>query len=212
MAKSVTKKKTPKNAEKSAAAFSSRENGLAPSDKNPSKFSPTSDAVLDTQSLNNEDGLLKLFTDCVKDMYWAEKQLVKVLPKMARSAASEELSGAILDHLEQTITHVERIEQVFGLLDKKPQAQKCDAMEGLTKEGEAIIENTGQGTPARDTGIIMASSKVEHYEIAAYTGMIRLAGKLGLEEISGILSETLAEEEESDSILSSIAEGMEVSG
>jgi ferritin-like metal-binding protein YciE len=209
MAKSsVSKKKQADKSAKTPAAFASTGKTGNPSSENPSKFSPTSEAQIDVQLLGNADGLLKLFTDSVKDIYWAENQLVKALPKMAKSASSRDLADAILNHLEQTKTHVERLEQVFNLLDKKPQAKKCDAMEGLTKEGEGVIEDTDQGTPARDLGIIMASQKVEHYEIAAYTGMIKLAGKLGLSEIAGILSETLAEEQDSDTILSKIADGI----
>ncbi len=173
---------------------------------NPSKYQPTKDADMNLQSLNGEDGLMKLFTDSVKDLYWAENHLVKALPKMVKSASSKELAGAILTHLEQTKTHVERLEQVFELLGKKPQAKKCDAMEGLTKVGEGVIEDTDTGTPARNLGIIMASQKVEHYEISAYTGLIKLAGKLGLDDVAGILSETLAEEQESDQILAGIAD------
>ena len=207
MAKSSTSKtKSAKSSAKTPAAFASTDETLTPSKKNPSKFSPTSEAKMDIQSLGTTDGLLKLFTDSVKGMYWAEKQLVKALPKMAKSAATGELSDAILNHLKQTKTQVERLEQVFELLDKKPQARKCDAMEGLTKEGEAVVEDTDQGTPARDIGIIMASQKVEHYEIAAYTGLIKLAGKLGLKQIADILSETLTEEEESDTLLGEIAD------
>lgn len=207
---SIKKSKT-KGGAKTAAAFASTKETLKPSKANPSKFSPTSEAI-DVQTLGATDGLLKLFTDSVKDIYWAEKQLVKALPKMAKSAASAELSDAILNHLEQTKLHVERVEQAFRLMNKKPQAKKCDAMEGLTKEGEAVIEDTDKGTPARDTGIIMASQKVEHYEIASYTGLIKLAGKLGLTEIGDIFSETLAEEEESDVLLGEIANKMMANG
>lgn len=203
---SVSKKKIAKDTGKTPAAFASTEEELNPSVENPSKFSPTSEANMDVQLLDPADGLLKLFTESVKDIYWAEKQLVKALPKMAKSAASAVLSDAINTHLDQTKMHVERLEQVFTLLDKKPRARKCDAMEGLTKEGEAVVEDTDKGTPARDLGIIMASQKVEHYEIAAYTGLVKLAGKLGLSEIADVLSETLAEEEETDAILSGIAD------
>ncbi len=161
---------------------------------------------MDLQLLDAADGLFKLFTDAVKDIYWAEKQLIKSLPKMAKAAASSSVADAIADHLVQTKTHVERLEQVFELLDKKPQAKKCDAMEGLAKEGEGIIESTDQGTPARDIGIIMASQKVEHYEMATYTGLIKLAGKLNLPEVANILSATLTEEQEADLILAEIAD------
>ncbi len=198
--------KSAKKVTKSSAAFASTKADLIPSGKNSSKFTPSSEAKMDLQLLDAADGLFKLFTDAVKDIYWAEKQLVKSLPKMAKAAASSALADAITDHLVQTETHVERLEQVFELLDKKPQAKKCDAMEGLAKEGEGIIESTDQGTPARDLGIIMASQKVEHYEIATYTGLIKLAGKLNLPEVANILSATLTEEQEADLILAEIAD------
>ncbi len=185
---SVNKKKGTSTKPKEPAAYASTQETVKPSKTNPSKFKPTNEAKMDTRSLGATDGVLKLFTESIKDIYWAENQLVKALPKMARSASSAELSGAILDHLGQTKMHVTRIEQVFDLLNRKPQARKCDAMEGLTKEGESVIEDTDQGTPSRDLGIIMASQKVEHYEIAAYSGLIKLAGKLGLPEIADILS------------------------
>ena len=124
---------------------------------------------------------------------------------MANAASLESLQTAILNHLEQTKNHAKRLEQVFELLGKKPQAKKCDAMEGLSKEGEAVIENTDSGTPARNLGIIMASQKVEHYEMASYTGLVKLAGNLGMAEIADLLSQTLIEEEESDNLLSTIA-------
>jgi ferritin-like metal-binding protein YciE len=131
--------------------------------------------------------------------------LVKALPKLARSVSSKSLTQAIVNHLEQTKKQVQRLEQVFQSLGKKPQAKKCDAMEGLVMEGEGVIEDTDAGTPARDLGIIMASQKVEHYEIAAYTGLIKLAGKLGLTVIAETLAETLVEEQESDQLLAGIA-------
>jgi ferritin-like metal-binding protein YciE len=124
---------------------------------------------------------------------------------MAKATSLEKLQRAILDHLYQTKDHAKRLEQVFELLGKEPQARKCDAMEGLTKEGEAVIENTDTYTPARNLGIIMASQKVEHYEIASYKGLIKLADNLGYSEISGILEETLMEEEDSDALLADIA-------
>jgi len=157
------------------------------------------------QSPDSADGLLKLFTDTVKDLYWAENHLVKALPKLARSVSSKSLTQAIVNHLEQTKKQVQRLEQVFQSLGKKPLAKKCDAMEGLVMEGEGVIEDTDAGTPARDLGIIMASQKVEHYEIAAYTGLIKLAGKLGLTVIAETLAETLVEEQESDQLLAGIA-------
>ena len=153
------------------------------------------------------DNMLKeFFTDELKDIYWAEKHLVKTLPKMAKAATSEEVSNAITDHLEVTKTHVSRLEQVFELLGEKAQAKKCDAMEGITKEGESILEDTEEGTSTRDVGIILAAQKVEHYEIATYGGLAQLATTLGLSEVADLLNETLAEEKEADQSLTGIAE------
>ena len=190
----------------SNTAFSKKSNGQPkPAKDNPSKLKPTKDADMEVMELDPSDGLIKLFTDCLKDIYWAENHLIKALPKMAKATSLKKLEQAILDHLYQTKDHAKRLEQVFELLGKEPQARKCDAMEGLTKEGEAVIENTDTATPARNLGIIMASQKVEHYEIASYKGLIKLADNLGYTEISGILEETLMEEEDSEALLADIA-------
>lgn len=150
--------------------------------------------------------LLDFFKDELKDIYWAEKHLVKTLPKMAKAATSEELKAAFTDHLEVTNTHVSRLEEVFGLLGEKAQAKKCEAMEGITKEGEGIIEETEAGTSTRDVGLILAAQKAEHYEISTYGGLAQLATTLGLEEVAGILQSTLEEEKEADMSLTAIAE------
>lgn len=151
--------------------------------------------------------LLEFFTDELKDIYWAEQHLTKAIPKMEKAATSEELKEAFATHLEQTQGHVERLEQVFGLLDHKPQAKKCDAMDGIIKEGESIIEDTDKGTATRDVGLILAAQKVEHYEISTYGGLTQLAKTLGRDDIAKILGETLAEEKETDELLTEIAEG-----
>jgi ferritin-like metal-binding protein YciE len=150
--------------------------------------------------------LEKYFTDTLKDIYWAEKHLTKALPKMQKAATTDELKSAIEDHIAQTEEHVTRLEQVFELLGKKPQAKKCDAMEGLVTEGESIVEETEEGSMTRDVGIIMAAQKVEHYEIATYGGLIQLAKVLGLEEAADIFAQTLEEEKETDQGLTEIAE------
>lgn len=153
------------------------------------------------------DSMLKeFFTDEIKDIYWAEKHLVKTLPKMAKAATSGELKGAINDHLEVTKTHVSRLEEVFNLLGEKAQAKKCEAMEGITKEGESILEDTETGTSTRDVGIILAAQKVEHYEISTYGGLAQLATTLGLSEVASLLTQTLVEEKEADQSLTGIAE------
>lgn len=153
-----------------------------------------------------EPALMELFIDEIKDIYWAEKKLVKTLPKMQKAATSQELKTAIGNHLEETKGHVSRLEQVFEILGKKAQAKKCDAMEGLTTEGESIIEDTDTGTSTRDVGIIMASQKVEHYEIATYGSLKQLATILGYEDVAEIFATTLEEEKQADTTLTSIAE------
>jgi ferritin-like metal-binding protein YciE len=148
----------------------------------------------------------KFFTDSLKDIYWAEKHLTKALPKMQKAATTEELKNAIGEHLTQTEEHVSRLEQVFELLGKKAQAKKCDAMEGLLKEGDSIVEETENGSMTRDVGIIMAAQKVEHYEIATYGSLVTLAKTMGLDEAADILHQTLVEEKETDQGLTDIAE------
>lgn len=150
--------------------------------------------------------LEKFFHDQLKDIYWAEKHLTKALPKMKKAATTEELKDAIEEHLGQTEEHVSRLEEVFELMGKKPQAKKCDAMDGLTKEGESVIEETEKGSMTRDAGIIMASQKVEHYEIATYGTLVQLAKVMGNEQIAGILETTLDEEKQTDENLTELAE------
>lgn len=156
---------------------------------------------------NGHSQLEKLFTDSLKDIYWAEKQLTKVLPKMKKKATSAELKEAIEEHLAQTEGHVSRLEQVFNLCGKKPQAKKCDAMEGLIKEGDSVVEETQDGSETRDAGIIMAAQKVEHYEIATYGTLVVFAKTLGMTEAADILVETLKEEKDTDERLTGLAEG-----
>jgi ferritin-like metal-binding protein YciE len=150
--------------------------------------------------------LQKFFHDEIKDIYWAEKKLVQTLPKLAKAATSEELRGAFTEHLEVTKEHVNRLDKVFHLLGHKPQAKKCDAMEGITKEGESIIEDTEDGTHTRDVALILAGQKAEHYEIATYGGLAHVAHALGYDEIADILEQTLAEEKETDQTLTQLAE------
>lgn len=186
---------------KTATAPKAKTNGSAKSNGSSKKQSSASAGKAEGDSM-----LTEFFTDEIKDIYWAEKHLVKSLPKMAKAATSEELSNAINEHLEVTKTHVSRLEQVFELLGEKAQAKKCDAMEGIVKEGEGVIEDTEDGTATRDVGIILAAQKVEHYEIATYGGLAQLATTLGLSEVADLLNQTLAEEKEADQSLTGIAE------
>ena len=154
----------------------------------------------------NNTQLETFFIDSLKDIYWAEKHLMKALPKMEKAATTDELKEAINEHLAQTEEHVSRLEQVFEMLDRKPQAKRCEAMEGLIKEGESIVEETEDGSMTRDAAIIIASQKIEHYEIATYGGLVQLARTMGQEDIAGILEETLEEEKQPDLNLTEIAE------
>ncbi len=150
--------------------------------------------------------LENFFVDSLKDIYWAEKHLIKELPRMQKAATTQELKSAIDEHTAQTEEHVARLEHVFELMGKKAQAKKCDAMEGLIKEGQSVVEETEDGSMTRDVGIIMSAQKVEHYEIAAYGGLVSLATTMGQTEVAEILGITLGEEKEADSLLSGIAE------
>lgn len=150
------------------------------------------------------EGLRELFVDSLKDIYWAEKALVKALPKMAKNATSQNLIDAINDHLAVTQGQVTRLEQVFASVGEKATAKKCDAMEGLIKEGEGIMEETEVGA-VRDAGIIAASQKIEHYEIATYGTLAAFAKTLGEDEAVSLLVETLNEEKEADITLTEAA-------
>jgi len=168
--------------------------------------STTSKSQNNTAKTSDNSLLKEFFIDEIKDIYWAEKHITKTLPKMKKAAGSAELIACFDEHLAQTKTHVERLEQVFELLGKKPQAKKCEAIEGITEEGESIIEETEAGTSTRDVGLILAAQKVEHYEIATYGGLAQLAKTLGLEEIAEILHQTLEEEKQTDQKLTGVAE------
>lgn len=154
-----------------------------------------------------EDSMLEeFFVDELKDIYWAEKHLVKTLPKMEKAATTQELKNAFADHLETTKGHVERLEKVFEILGEKAVAKKCEAMEGITKEGEDIISETDKGTATRDVGLIFAGQKVEHYEIATYGGLAQLAKTLSRNDVAKLLEQTLSEEKDADELLTTIAE------
>jgi ferritin-like metal-binding protein YciE len=153
-----------------------------------------------------DSALNELFIDELKDIYWAEKHLVKALPKIAKAATSDELRTAIENHLSETENHVTRLENVFESINEKAAAKKCEAMAGLIKEGEEIIEDTEKGTFTRDAGIISAAQKVEHYEIASYGTLKTLAGILGYNEAAELLEATLQEEKNADELLTKVAE------
>jgi ferritin-like metal-binding protein YciE len=139
--------------------------------------------------------LRDVLVDELRDLYSAENQLVKALPKMAKGSTNEDLKELFTSHLEQTKGHVERLKQVFGRLDEKPTGEHCKAMEGLVDEGKQQLDKDDQGA-LKDVAIMGAALRVEHYEIAGYTAAIAIARQLGQEEIVSLLTETLVEEQE----------------
>ena len=190
---------------KTKSSSSTRQN-RAQATKSTAKPASGRTANMEITGSNGHSQLEKLFIDSLKDIYWAEKHLTKVLPKMKKKATSDELKDAIEEHLAQTEEHVARLEQVFNLCGKKPQAKKCEAMEGITKEGEDIIAETEKGTATRDVGLILAGQKVEHYEIATYGGLAQLARTLSHNDVAKVFEKTLSEEKEADQLLTSVAE------
>lgn len=153
--------------------------------------------------------LMQLFEDELKDIYWAEKALTKAIPKMIKNATSKELINALTGHLAETEKQVSRLEKVFEAIDKKATAKKCDAMEGLIKESEGIMESCKEGAMC-DAGIISAAQKVEHYEIATYGTLRQFAETLGLTKAQSLLEATLNEEKATDEKLSKIAQSINV--
>lgn len=154
-------------------------------------------------------GLRELFVDQLKDLYWAEQEMTKALPKMISNSTSEELVDALTNHLEESKEHVTRLEEVFSSIGEKAEAKKCEAMAGLTKEGEEIMKGTEAGV-VRDAGIISAAQKIEHYEIASYGTLASFARVLGEEEAASMLEETLDEEKNADETLSQISDSINV--
>ncbi|WP_026896866.1 YciE/YciF ferroxidase family protein [Daejeonella oryzae] len=148
----------------------------------------------------------KFFIDELKDIYWAEKHLAKALPKMQKAATSPELVAAFEKHTKETQMHIETLEQVFELLEEKPTAKKCDAMEGLLKEADSIIEDTDKGTMIRDAALILAAQKVEHYEIGTYGTLRTFAENMGHTSVVDLLQQTLDNEKATDVALTVIAE------
>jgi ferritin-like metal-binding protein YciE len=146
-----------------------------------------------------------LFHETVKDIYYAEKKLVKSLPKMIKLATSPDLKHAIESHLEETKTHITRLEEVFGIMGKKPVAKKCEAIEGLLKEADEVVGEI-EDTEVRDTGIISSAQTVEHYEISRYGTLVAWARQLDMNDAADLLEQTLEEEKAADEKLTSIAD------
>jgi ferritin-like metal-binding protein YciE len=152
----------------------------------------------------SDKGLKKLYIDELKDLYNAENQLVKALPKMAKAASSDELRQGFEQHLEQTKGHVQRLETIFEKLGESPKGKKCKGMEGLIEEGSETMEDDYEGS-VLDAALIGAAQRVEHYEIAGYGTVRTLAETLGENEAVSLLEETLQEEKETDEKLTELA-------
>jgi len=196
--KTATKSTTKKTASKSSASKSST------ASKSTASKSTASKAGKVKAKSTAAEGLKELYIDSLKDIYWAEKALLKALPKMAKNATTESLIAAIDEHTAVTEEQVARLERVFELAGKKATAKKCEAMDGLIKEGEDIMKSTEPG-PVRDAGIISASQKIEHYEIATYGTLRAFAETLGDTEAVRLLEETLNEEKQADVTLTEAA-------
>jgi ferritin-like metal-binding protein YciE len=151
-----------------------------------------------------ESSLLKLFENELKDIYWAEKAIMKALPKMTKKATSSELIDALENHLTETEGQVRKLEQVFDIIGKRAQGKKCEAMDGILKEGERVMKETEEGA-MRDAGIITACQKVEHYEIASYGTLRTFADTLGISNAASLLEEILEQEKSADETLTRLA-------
>lgn len=152
-----------------------------------------------------EKTLEDLFHDTLKDIYYAERKILKALPKMARAASSSDLKAAFEKHKNETESHVERLQQVFELLGRRAQGKTCPAIDGIIEEGEEIIEEF-KGTPALDAGLISAAQAVEHYEITRYGTLKRWAQVLGMKDAAKLLDQTLGEESVTDETLTALAD------
>jgi ferritin-like metal-binding protein YciE len=153
----------------------------------------------------SDKDLNALFLDTLKDIYYAEKQIYKSLPKMAKAASSDKLKAAFETHHAETEGQIERLEQVFELLCKPARGKKCDAIEGILEEGKEIMDEY-EDQPALDAGLLAAAQAVEHYEISRYGTLRSWATKLGLNEAVKLLDRTLVEEKKTDDVLTKLAD------
>ncbi|MBA3957016.1 MAG: ferritin-like domain-containing protein [Parachlamydiaceae bacterium] len=153
-----------------------------------------------------KETLKKLFIEELQDIFYAEQQIVEALPEMAKAAESPELKDAFNHHLQETKQQVHRLEQVFKILEMKPKAKKCPAMDGLIEEGQEVIKSF-QKSPVRDAALISKAQRIEHYEMAAYGSLRTFAQELDLDEAADLFQETLNEEGNANKTLTKIAQG-----
>jgi ferritin-like metal-binding protein YciE len=159
----------------------------------------------DTMPAKAEKTLDDLFHDTLKDIYYAERKILKALPKMAKGAQSEQLAAAFMKHRDETEVHVERLQQVFEILGKRAQGKNCPAIDGIIEEGEEILEEY-KDTAALDAGLVSAAQAVEHYEMTRYGTLKRWATVLGLKDAATLLGQTLDEESATDKALTALAD------
>ena len=152
-----------------------------------------------------EKTLNDLFYETLRDIYYAERKILKSLPKMAQNAQSEQLKNAFLKHRDETEGQVERLQQIFEIIGKNARAKTCPAIDGIVEEAEEIMDDF-KGTPALDAGLLAAAQAVEHYEISRYGTLATWAREMGLKDVVSLLEQTLAEESKTDAALSKIAE------
>ncbi|HTZ75301.1 MAG TPA: ferritin-like domain-containing protein [Candidatus Aquilonibacter sp.] len=157
-----------------------------------------------------QSALRELYVDELRDLYDAEAQLTKALPKMAKAATSDELRAGFENHLQQTKGHVQRLEEIFQALGEKPTGKKCKGMQGLIAEGKEIMQDEGLEGETLDAGLISAAQRVEHYEIAAYGCVRSYANLLGDPQAASLLEETLQEEKDTDKKLTELSETINV--
>ena len=153
----------------------------------------------------DQKGLVDLLTHGLQDMYYAEGKIQKALPKMIKAAQDEELKAGLEKHLEETAEQISKLEEAFELLGEKAKGEKCEAIEGILKEGDSLLEDFGK-TPSGDAAIIFSAQAVEHYEIARYGSLRAFAELLGMDEVAQLMSDILDQEEAADELLSDIAE------
>lgn len=156
-------------------------------------------------SKEQASGLNKLFEEQLRDIYYAEKQILKALPKMAKAATDPDLKAGFEQHHKETQEHISRLEQVFDAIGRTARGKNCPAIDGILEEGTELMHEFSDD-PALDAGLVAAAQKVEHYEIASYSSMIAWAEQLGMDDVVGLLNETLEEEKETDEKLTTVSQ------
>ena len=152
-----------------------------------------------------EKTLKDLFYDTLKDIYFAERQILKTLPKLTKAAKSEELKSAFLTHRDETEGHVDRLQTVFEMIGKRAQTKTCEAIKGILEEGDEIMEEYA-GSGALDAGLLAGGQAVEHYEMSRYGALKTWAAQLGMKDVAALLDQTLQEEKKTDALLSKLAQ------